>query len=71
VTGSDIYGITAPIVAEAVARLTASSATGALAPSELLDVERFLRALEPHGLTLTLGDNARAVTPPHAPASNV
>jgi short subunit dehydrogenase-like uncharacterized protein len=50
VTGSDIYGITAPIVAEAVAQLMASSATGVLAPSELLDVDEFLRALEPHGL---------------------
>jgi short subunit dehydrogenase-like uncharacterized protein len=50
VTGSDIYGVTAPIVAEAVARLTASSALGALAPSELFDVDEFLSALEPHGV---------------------
>jgi hypothetical protein len=52
VIGSDIYGITAPIVAEAVTQLLASSATGALAPSEVLDAEEVLRVLEPYGLTL-------------------
>jgi short subunit dehydrogenase-like uncharacterized protein len=85
VTGRDIYGITAPLVAEAVARLTAACPTGALAPSELLDPEELLRALEPHALTLTIGDDplqgfrgrrsrracAWAVTPRRAPASNL
>jgi short subunit dehydrogenase-like uncharacterized protein len=68
VTGSDIYGITAPIVAEAVTRLASAPAAGALAPSELLGVDQFLRALEPHGLTLTV---AADVTPQRARASNL
>ncbi|WCB95135.1 hypothetical protein DSM104299_03877 [Baekduia alba] len=44
-TGSDIYGITAPILVDAALRLVASEAIGVLAPSQAFDAADFLADL--------------------------
>jgi Saccharopine dehydrogenase NADP binding domain len=54
--GRDIYAITAPLVVEGAERALAGRAlrSGAGGAGELFDAEELLRALEPHGLELTL-----------------
>ncbi len=61
VTGRDIYAVTAPIVAEACARVLADppATGGAFAPAELFDASDFLHALEPHlAIVRTDGDRS-------------
>ncbi|MFL1376298.1 saccharopine dehydrogenase NADP-binding domain-containing protein [Nocardiopsis protaetiae] len=54
--GRDIYAVTAPLLAEAVARLLDGRvrAVGARAPGEVFDAADFLAALAPDPLALTL-----------------
>lgn len=51
--GSDVYGITAVIIAEGATRMAAPSynRSGALAPSEAFDPESFLACLAPFGIS--------------------
>lgn len=60
-SGRDIHAVTAPIVAEATARILDGRVrgTGAGAAGELFDASDFLRALAPARLTFA---------PPHRPA---
>jgi short subunit dehydrogenase-like uncharacterized protein len=50
--GSDVYGLTAVILAEGAMRMAAPgyARTGALAPAQAFDPEGFLRLLEPFGV---------------------
>jgi hypothetical protein len=50
--GGDIYGITAPIVAEAAVRLIDSGLSGTLAPAQAFDAGDFLQVLIPEWLTI-------------------
>lgn len=58
VSGSDVYGITATIVAEGALQLAGPgyAKAGALAPAEAFDASSFLAALEPFGVALTLDE---------------
>lgn len=58
--GSDIYGITAAIMAEGALRMAAPDydRSGALAPSEAFEPEAFLAALEPFGISYEIEDPA-------------
>ena len=51
-TGRDIYGITAPIIAEAAVRLIDSGLSGTLAPAQAFDPTDFLAMLVPEWLTI-------------------
>lgn len=54
--GSDVYGITATIAAEAALRLAdpGYDRTGALAPAQAFDPAKFIATLEPFGVALDL-----------------
>lgn len=56
--GSDLYGITAAIIAEGALRLTdpGYAEAGALAPAQAFDPASFLAALGPFGVALDLGE---------------
>jgi len=59
-TGSDIYGISAPIVVAAAFELIAGSSSGALAPAHAVEAEAFLAGLGDSGLSISgLRDCAR------------
>lgn len=55
--GSDVYGITAVTTTEAALRTAAPGyeRSGALAPSQAFDPADFLAALEPHGVSCSIG----------------
>jgi hypothetical protein len=61
VRGRDIYAVTAPLVCEATERILNGSAnrTGAAAPGEVFDADRFLAALSPHELTIEIPTRTR------------
>ena len=54
--GSDVYGLTAAILAEAATRMARPDydRSGALAPSQAFDPESFLAALEPFGIRVEI-----------------
>lgn len=56
VRGSDIYGLTATIIAEGALRLAAADydRAGALAPAQAFDAAAFLATLEPFGVAVDL-----------------
>lgn len=58
VRGSDIYGITAVIMAEGALRMADSGydRSGALAPAQAFDPASFLAALEPFGVSVEVGE---------------
>ena len=60
-SGQDIYAVTAPIVAEALARILdgRAGATGVLAPGALLDAADVLDALTPAHLTVAVASGTR------------
>jgi short subunit dehydrogenase-like uncharacterized protein len=55
--GSDVYGITAVTTTEAALRMAAPGydRSGALAPAQAFDPAGFLGALEPHGVSYSIG----------------
>jgi len=61
VRGSDIYGLTAVIMAEGALRMAATGydRSGALAPSQAFDPAPFLAALGPFGLSVEIEDARR------------
>jgi hypothetical protein len=64
-SGRDIYAVTAPLVAEATARILdgrARGTGGVYAVGELFDAEDFLRSLSPEHLNLDLPDHRTATT---------
>ena len=59
-TGPDAYGLTAVIAVEGARRLVADGApAGALTPAQAFDVEGFLDALAPHGVTSQVTSDRR------------
>lgn len=58
-SGRDIYAVTGPIVATAVARVLGSTASGALTAGRLGDPAGFLRSLAPEHLTVKLASGCQ------------